>query len=353
VFAHAREVQQRDNVLPETLGKGMLASCPPRTVLFVRGDVLHNALAYLQRAEHRRPDVTVVDQELLTYPWYVRRLRARDPWLLPPLGRAERITLRDGRRMEGVIAGNNGDGTVDVLAMGLQATMQADSIASVTEAPAESLYASASAIRPSGWLQDRSEDRYSGLPGSSNLLWFDHLAGGPPVALISPKEQSYTLRYAVTPVGFVSWIRPKGHEPSVPEQAAAILAVLDSVSLDPYFADYDPRSFERVERAPFATVAQRAALVLCQPAAAAAVAAHPLGMANLRAFATRYESLAPSPDPSVLRAIGFLRVFDPGFRDPGAAAADLERWLASGAPAAAHDDEARSTLALLRSGARP
>jgi hypothetical protein len=36
--------------------------------------------------EHVRPDVTVVDQELLTYAWYVRSWRRREPDLLPPFG---------------------------------------------------------------------------------------------------------------------------------------------------------------------------------------------------------------------------------------------------------------------------
>ncbi|MCC6650169.1 MAG: DUF2723 domain-containing protein, partial [Candidatus Eisenbacteria bacterium] len=112
---HARIVSQRGNTFAESLGRGMLASCPPNAVLFVQGDLQHNALAYLTRVRGLRPDVAVLDQELMTYAWYVRRVRERHPGLLPPLGGAQRIRLRDGRTVEGwAIA--RGDSVVDVLA---------------------------------------------------------------------------------------------------------------------------------------------------------------------------------------------------------------------------------------------
>jgi hypothetical protein len=350
--ARFRTVDQRGDTLCESLGRGMLASLPPHAVLFVRGDVPHNALSYLIKAEGLRPDVTVVDQELMTYGWYLRRLRERDPALLPPFAHAERIRLRDGRRLEGV-AIPRGDGTIDVLAESTHATLPRSAVLAVEPASSESLYAATRAHFTRGLAEEHSDDRYSGLPGTRNLLWFDHLAGRRPAAITAPREQSFVLRYSLTPVGFVDWVRPRGREPGVAEQADAALAVLDTVPLDPYFRAYDPESFEFAERGRFAAFAARAALVLCQPGAAAAIREHPAGAARLRAFAARFEALETVRDPACLRAIGFLRVFDPAFRELGWARSDLERWLASGDPATAQDQEARRLLEQLRAGARP
>ena len=82
---------QSSNHLVGDLADGVLASMPAGAVLFVQGDLFHNALAVRQKVEGARPDVTVVDQELLTYAWHVARLRRADPALLPPrLGAEDR-----------------------------------------------------------------------------------------------------------------------------------------------------------------------------------------------------------------------------------------------------------------------
>ncbi len=87
---HWRAVDQRGNTFTRDLGRDVLASLPAHAVLFSQGDMFHNALAYLQLVDHERPDVTVVDEEKLTYPWYLRALRAREPDLLPSFGPADR-----------------------------------------------------------------------------------------------------------------------------------------------------------------------------------------------------------------------------------------------------------------------
>src|SRR5439155_2111652 len=61
LVAHARFVSQRGNRFTENLGRAVLASLPAHTVLFVQGDLLHNAVEYLTWVEHRRPDVVVLD----------------------------------------------------------------------------------------------------------------------------------------------------------------------------------------------------------------------------------------------------------------------------------------------------
>jgi hypothetical protein len=347
----ADEAGQRGNRFTETLGRGVLLGLPPDAVLFVQGDLLHNALEYLTRVERLRPDVTIVDQELLTYPWYVRQLRARDPRLLPRLDRAQRITLRDGGTLEG-LAIPRIDASVDLLVEDGARTLPEGDIVRIAAAPAESLYRSSRAGFRTGWPLERGEDRYSGLPGSRNLVWFDHLMPHRPIAIIGPKDDSYALRDTLTPVGFAAWVRPRSAPPAIAEQAEVTMRLLESVSLAPYFRAYAPTSFELAERWRFAAVAARAALVASQPEAAAAIAAHPLGHAKLLAFASRFESLDPTPDPSCLRAIGFLRAMDPPFRDLTLARRDLERWLASGAPGASGDAEASARVESIRAAGR-
>lgn len=343
--AHA--VSQRGNVFAEALGRGMLASLPDRAVLFVQGDLQHNTLAYLQRARGLRPDVTVLDQELMTYAWYVRRVRAAHPDLLPPLGGAQRVSLRDGRTVDGwTIA--RGDSAVDLLTENAQGTARGGEIVAVRPVAPESAFAATRAGFRSGWLREPSEDRYSGLPGTRNLLWLDHVAGRRPVAFVGVKDDSWSLRYGMTPVGFVGWASPIGTPPSLEAQAEALLRVFERATMDAYFRAYDPASFEAAECARFAAVANRAALVWSQPQAAAAIAANPAGWSRAKSWAKRFEALEPSPDPACLRAIGFLRVFGGDFANPALAARDLERWLASGAEGAATDAEARGMLARLQ-----
>ena len=343
-----RVVDQRGNRFVEALGDGILASAPPHAVLFVQGDLVHNTLEYLTRVRGRRADVTVLDQELMTYPWYIRRVRAEHPDVLPPLGGAERIALRNGRTMFGWAAPHGAD-SVDVLREDGQSTLATAELAGVSPASPESLFvASRAAFRASG-LRERSEDRYSGLPGTRSLLWLEHLDGRRPVAFVGLKDGSWALRYALTRSGFVALANVRGAEPGVPAQAAAALHVFATTPMDAYFREQDPTSFEAAERWRFPSVAARTALVLSQPAAAPAVRADPAGWERLRDFAARFEMLDPSPDPACLRAIGFLRLFGPTFVDHALARRDLERWLESGARGAATDDEARATLARLNS----
>ncbi len=89
---HARVADQRGNRLIEALGRDVLASLPANAVLFVQGDVFHNSLAALAVASRERPDVHVLDQELLTRAWYVRSLERREPGLMPSFGADGRYT---------------------------------------------------------------------------------------------------------------------------------------------------------------------------------------------------------------------------------------------------------------------
>jgi hypothetical protein len=60
-------------------GRAILEPLPPTTILLTRGDVVTNVTRYLQAGEGVRPDVVVLDQELLTKPWYVARAAREFP----------------------------------------------------------------------------------------------------------------------------------------------------------------------------------------------------------------------------------------------------------------------------------
>jgi hypothetical protein len=64
--------------LPREFASELLASVPPRGVLFVAGDNDSYPLWYLQQVEHVRRDVTVVTMPLLGAPWMGRELERRD-----------------------------------------------------------------------------------------------------------------------------------------------------------------------------------------------------------------------------------------------------------------------------------
>lgn len=102
LLLHWRAVDQHANTFHADFVHNLLAGAPDGAALFVRGDLEHNGLAYATGVRGRRPDLAWADQELLTYPWYVRRLRAREPGLLPPLA-----TGGEGDRYSGLPASQN------------------------------------------------------------------------------------------------------------------------------------------------------------------------------------------------------------------------------------------------------
>jgi hypothetical protein len=83
LMAHALPtVDQRGNHTARELVEAVLASLPRDGVLFVRGDLYWNGLAYLQAVEGRRSDAVVVSQDLLGLAWYRRQVERRHPGIL-------------------------------------------------------------------------------------------------------------------------------------------------------------------------------------------------------------------------------------------------------------------------------
>eukprot|EP00899_Mesostigma_viride_P018912 jgi/Mesvir1/27021/Mv20727-RA.1 len=75
VLAHAgvsyRVVDESNNYLVVRYGQAHLDVLPQNARLIVKGDIITNTLRYLQQHHKYRTDVQVVDQSLLTYPWFI------------------------------------------------------------------------------------------------------------------------------------------------------------------------------------------------------------------------------------------------------------------------------------------
>lgn len=68
------ERADRGGGVVEDYGRAILEPLPEGALLLTQGDLVTNVVRYLQSCEGFRRDVIVLDQELLTRPWYVRRM---------------------------------------------------------------------------------------------------------------------------------------------------------------------------------------------------------------------------------------------------------------------------------------
>jgi hypothetical protein len=77
------KVDESDNRIVEDYTSDMLASVGPDAVLLsYQWDYFVSAAYYLQLVEHARPDVWIVDKELMRRSWYYAQLRSRYPALI-------------------------------------------------------------------------------------------------------------------------------------------------------------------------------------------------------------------------------------------------------------------------------
>ena len=65
----ARAMDHHRSTVVRSYGAEILRAAPPGALLVTRGDLMTNTVRYLQAAEGLRPDVRVVDQELLGFTW--------------------------------------------------------------------------------------------------------------------------------------------------------------------------------------------------------------------------------------------------------------------------------------------
>lgn len=97
----------RDDDTVARYGRALLEPLAPDAVLLTRGDLVTNVVRYLQAADGVRTDVTVLDQELMTKPWYVARAVREHPDLTFPGTRYD-PTAPDGFSMRALLDANAG-----------------------------------------------------------------------------------------------------------------------------------------------------------------------------------------------------------------------------------------------------
>ncbi len=77
------KVDQRNNYLVEDYTMNMFSSLQPgAVVLSYQWDYWVSASYYYQLVDGRRPDLVVIDKELLRRSWYLRQLESHYPWLI-------------------------------------------------------------------------------------------------------------------------------------------------------------------------------------------------------------------------------------------------------------------------------
>ncbi len=72
------------STLVRSYGAEILRAAPPGSLLITKGDLITSTLRYLQAVEGRRPDVRLIDQELMGLPWYPPLIRAAHPEVVLP-----------------------------------------------------------------------------------------------------------------------------------------------------------------------------------------------------------------------------------------------------------------------------
>lgn len=76
---HGAVANHRQNTVVRDFGRGILTAAPPDALLLVRGDLISNATRYLHVVEGLRPDVRLLDVEMLTSRWMNDRARRLMP----------------------------------------------------------------------------------------------------------------------------------------------------------------------------------------------------------------------------------------------------------------------------------
>ncbi|XP_031808493.1 transmembrane protein 260 isoform X2 [Sarcophilus harrisii] len=75
---------QSTNYVIDKFAKNLLFSMPHDAIILLRGDLPGNSLRYLHYCEGLRPDISLVDQEMLTYEWYLPKMAKHLPGIYFP-----------------------------------------------------------------------------------------------------------------------------------------------------------------------------------------------------------------------------------------------------------------------------
>ncbi|XP_027028626.2 transmembrane protein 260 isoform X1 [Tachysurus fulvidraco] len=75
IHINQREFEQSKNDVVERFARELIFSFPESSLVLTRGDLPGNTLRYLHYCQGLRPDLSLVDQEMMTYSWYVPKLQ--------------------------------------------------------------------------------------------------------------------------------------------------------------------------------------------------------------------------------------------------------------------------------------
>ncbi|XP_058522471.1 transmembrane protein 260 isoform X1 [Ochotona princeps] len=79
IYCNYSICDQRTNYVIDKFAKNLLASMPRDAIILLRGDLPGNSLRYMHYCEGLRPDLTLVDQEMMTYEWYLPKMAKHLP----------------------------------------------------------------------------------------------------------------------------------------------------------------------------------------------------------------------------------------------------------------------------------
>ncbi|XP_078426756.1 transmembrane protein 260 isoform X2 [Cetorhinus maximus] len=95
IHQNYRICDQSNNDVVERFARNLLGSMPTNATILVRGDLPGNSLRYLHYCEGQRPDLSLVDQEMMTYDWYLPKLAKHLPHVHFPGHRWNPISQED------------------------------------------------------------------------------------------------------------------------------------------------------------------------------------------------------------------------------------------------------------------
>jgi hypothetical protein len=75
ISANYHTQNERDNYYVRDFGRAILGPLPKGSLVLTKGDIMVNSARFMQVVEGFRPDLLIVDQEMMTFPWYVENLR--------------------------------------------------------------------------------------------------------------------------------------------------------------------------------------------------------------------------------------------------------------------------------------
>lgn len=84
VALNASASNHRSDTMVHDYGNSILQNVPPNSLVLLRGDVITNTTRYLHDVEHVRPDVRLLDQEMLTFRWMTPQVKRQMPDVVLP-----------------------------------------------------------------------------------------------------------------------------------------------------------------------------------------------------------------------------------------------------------------------------